>query len=71
MLITLKVEKEALNLIEKEFLLAFALSLRRLNMKNGFRILLLVIVTLVLYGDLTTQVWSYPIRIISLFYYVL
>jgi len=35
-------------------------------MKNGFRILLLVIVMFALYGGLTTQVWSYPIGIIAL-----
>lgn len=35
-------------------------------MKTGFRIVLLVIVMLALYGGLTTQVWSYPIGIIAL-----
>lgn len=35
-------------------------------MKNGFRILLLVIVMFALYGGLTTQIWLYPIGIIAL-----
>jgi len=35
-------------------------------MKNGFRILLLVIVMFTLYSGLTTQVWSYPLGIIAL-----
>lgn len=35
-------------------------------MKFGFRLLLSVIVMFALYGGLTTQVWSYPIGIISL-----
>lgn len=35
-------------------------------MKNGFRILLLVIVMFALYSGLTTQAWSFPIGIVTL-----
>ncbi|PAJ75343.1 hypothetical protein CJF42_05735 [Pseudoalteromonas sp. NBT06-2] len=35
-------------------------------MKNGFRILLLIIVMFALYGGFTTQIWSYPIGIMAL-----